>query len=61
MARHEAVVVRAIHEPSRSRSDLAAKARLILEDVSDGGLADSEFNDDKLLIVVLREVIALCA
>ena len=61
MARHEAVVVRAIHEASRSSADVAAKARLILEDVTDGGMADSEYNDDKLLIVVLREVIALCA
>lgn len=59
--RHEAIIVRAIEEPSRQPGDVAAKARLILNDLTQGGTADSEFNDDRLLVVVLKEVIASCA
>ena len=59
--RHEAVIIRAIEEPSKAPGDLAAKARLLLQDLMAGGTGQSPYNDDKLTLVVLREVIALCA
>jgi hypothetical protein len=57
--RHEAVIVRAIEEPSRSTADLGAKARLLLDDLADHELFDSRYNDDRLIVVVLREAASL--
>ena len=60
LARVDEVLERAIVEPSLSRADLQAKVRLIL--ASDGeylGLSDCV--NDRAFLIVLREVIKLCA
>ncbi len=54
-----AVFERAITEPSAGLSDLAAKARLLLDDLIEGGKADSVHADERLTVAVLKEVIAL--
>ena len=59
--RHEAVVVRAATEPSRSPADLAAKARLLLDEWASTGLLKSTYGDERLAATILQEVIALCA
>ena len=59
--RHEDVIRRAIAEPSKVLGDLSAKARLILDDLSGNELFDSPYNDDRLIVVVLREAASLCA
>ena len=59
VARTEAVIVRAIREPSASVGDLAAKARLILDDLKGHAMMHSEYNDDRLIVVVLREAASL--
>lgn len=64
----DAVIDRAIAERSRSLSDLQAKAQLCLKDFSDHALPFRNNKDEsgldvgqKLVLTVLREVIALCA
>ncbi|MCJ2060127.1 hypothetical protein MKL09_26800 [Methylobacterium sp. J-048] len=59
--RHEAVVVRAASEPSRSPADLAAKARLLLDEWASTGLLKSTYGDERLAATILQEVIKLCA
>ncbi|MCJ2099182.1 hypothetical protein [Methylobacterium sp. E-046] len=59
--RHEAVVVWAASEPSRSPADLAAKARLLLDEWASTGLLKSTNGDERLAATILQEVIALCA
>ena len=66
--RSDAVIDRAIAEPSRSLSDLQAKAQLCLKDFSDHALPFRNVKDEssldvgqQLVLTVLREVIALCA
>lgn len=66
--RSDAVIDRAIAEPSLSLPDLQAKAQLCLKDFTDHALP---FRDDvdetkldvgqRLVMTVLREVIKLCA
>ncbi|MGU3665048.1 hypothetical protein ACLBX9_12780 [Methylobacterium sp. A49B] len=64
----DAVIDRAIAEPSRSLSDLQAKAQLCLKDFSDHALPFRDQRDEgsldvgqRLVLTVLREVIKLCA
>ena len=64
----DAVVERAIAEPSRSLSDLQAKAQLCLTDFADHALPFKDNKDEstldvgqQLVLTVLREVIKLCA
>jgi hypothetical protein len=59
--RHEAVVVRASTEASRTLADLAAKARLLLDEWASTGLLESPYGDDRLAATILQEVIELCA
>lgn len=59
--RHEAVVVRAATEASRTLADLAAKARLLLDEWTSAGLLESPYGDDRLAATILQEVIELCA
>lgn len=66
--RSDAVINRAIAEPSRSISDLQAKAQLCLKDFEDHALPFTNVKDEsgldvgqKLVLTVLREVIKLCA
>jgi hypothetical protein len=59
--RHEAIVVRAATETSRSPADLAAKARLLLDEWADTGLLKSTYGDERLAATILQEVIKLCA
>lgn len=59
--RHEAIVVRAATEPSQSPADLAAKARLLLDEWASTGLLKSTSGDDRLAATILQEVIELCA
>ncbi|TXN15870.1 hypothetical protein FV219_01485 [Methylobacterium sp. WL122] len=62
MGRLNAVFSRAIAEPSREPRDLSAKARMLLDDMIEGGHGDEDEHDDvRLTLVILREVIALCA
>lgn len=63
LAATQAVVARAIAEPSASVSDLAAKARLLLADMERMNRLGGEEPDalDRLNAVVLREIIALGA
>ncbi|GJD47175.1 hypothetical protein AFCDBAGC_5061 [Methylobacterium cerastii] len=62
--RHNAVFCRAIAEPAACLKDLAAKARLALDDfnrfVEHEGRSPLD-DGEKLMKVVLQEVIALCA
>ncbi|MCJ2048614.1 hypothetical protein [Methylobacterium sp. J-070] len=65
--RSDAVVDRAIAEPSRSLSDLQAKAQLCLKDFADHALPFKDNQDEsaldvgqRLVLTVLREVIKLC-
>ena len=53
--RHEAAIIRAIEEPSRSVADLGAKARMLLDDIEGKELLRSPYSDDRLIVVVLRE------
>ncbi|MHC2104417.1 hypothetical protein [Methylobacterium sp. CM6246] len=64
----DAVIDRAIAEPSRSMSDLQAKAQLCLKDFENHALPFRNDKDEsrldagqKLVLTVLREVIKLCA
>ncbi|TXM99677.1 hypothetical protein FV242_24545 [Methylobacterium sp. WL64] len=64
----DAVIDRAIAEPSRSLSDLQAKAQLCLKDFEDHALPFRTDRDEsnldagqRLVLAVLREVIKLCA
>ncbi|WP_345821018.1 hypothetical protein ABC766_02520 [Methylobacterium fujisawaense] len=50
------VLERCIQEPSQSFSDLAAKARLMIAEHDDG----DQFVGHRALIVLLKEVVALC-
>lgn len=59
--RHEAVVVRASTEASQTLSDLAAKARLLLDEWASDGLLESPYGDERLAATILQEVIELCA
>lgn len=52
---------RALAEPSQSRSDLVAKARQCLDDRERFSPEDEADTGERLVFVVLREVIALCA
>ena len=67
MDRYTEVFRRAINEPSASPADIGAKARLLLRDLrvnTSGWHPDDETtlsDDDRLIRVVLREVIKLCA
>ena len=64
----DAVIDRAIAEPSQSLSDLQAKAQLCLKDFSDHAMPFRGQHDEsgldvgeRLILTVLREVISLCA
>ncbi|MHC2108326.1 hypothetical protein [Methylobacterium sp. CM6246] len=64
----DAVIDRAIAEPSLSLSDLQAKAQLCLKDFEDHALPFRTDRDEssldagqRLVLAVLREVIKLCA
>ena len=59
--RHEAIVKRAAAEPSRGPADLAAKARLPLDEWTSTGLLKSTYGDERLAATILQEVIKLCA
>ncbi|MCJ2093273.1 hypothetical protein MKK67_12345 [Methylobacterium sp. J-072] len=67
MDRYTEVFRRAINEPSASPAGISAKARLLLRDLkvnTTGWHPDDEStlsDDDRLVRVVLREVIKLCA
>lgn len=64
----DAVIDRAIAEPSSSLSDLQAKAQLCLKDFADHKMPVHDQKDEssldvgeRLVLTVLREVIKLCA
>ncbi|MGH1588020.1 hypothetical protein ACRBEV_06280 [Methylobacterium phyllosphaerae] len=64
----DAVIERAIAEPSRSLLDLQAKAQLCLKDFRDHALPFHDQTEEsgldegeRLVLTVLREAISLCA
>ncbi|GJE57404.1 hypothetical protein [Methylobacterium thuringiense] len=59
----DAVFSRAIKEPSRNHQDIAAKARLALEDYERFTAIPGDPHDDgeRIVLTVLREAAALCA
>ena len=59
--RHEVIIVRAATEASRTPADLAAKARLLLDEWTGADLLKSPYGDDRLAATILQEVIKLCA
>lgn len=52
---------RAITEPSRSLGDLAAKARLMLDDLEQCGHLPAVYDDERLTETILREIVAFDA
>lgn len=55
----QGVFHRAVTEPSAGLADLAAKARMLLDDLAESEILNEEFVNERLILVVLREVAAL--
>ena len=53
-----AVFRRAIAEPSASMSDIAAKSRLMLDEIDNDGREPAQYDDERMIETILREIVA---